>query len=301
MARRAGEGEGPAGPGAGGEGPAGPGAGGEAAARLIAAVRRATGVDVAPFKREALVRKLLELSAAEGAATLDEYAARLEGDPAAAAKAAGALLNKTTSMFRDPAAFGLLRATLPELLARRRGEGSTALRAWVAACATGEEAYSIAMCLADEIERQGAPMEPSVVASDVDAAALARAASGLVDEAGAARVPAPLAERWLVREGAGRRVAPGLRARVRFARHDLISSPLPAPAEAAFASFDLVSCRNLLIYLEPSAREGVLARLVKACARGALLWLGDAEWAPESFAGQLAPVAGPASLYWVTP
>jgi chemotaxis methyl-accepting protein methylase len=284
------------------ESSASPGGGAEheAVGRLVDAVRRASGLDFAAYKRDAVTRRLLELSAADGAASLADYAARLEGDPAAAAGAAGAMLNKTTAMFRDRAAFDLLRGVaLPALVARRRGEGSTALRAWVAACATGEEAYSIAMCLVDEVERQGAPLEPSVVASDVDAAALERAESGLVDEASAAAVPEALAGRWLAREGAARRVAPGLRAIVRFARHDLLGSALPAPAEAAFASFDLVSCRNLLIYLEAEARERVLRRLIKTCAPGALLLLGEAEWAPESFAEQLTPVAGPTPLYQV--
>lgn len=272
----------------------------EAVERVIAAVRAASGLDFTPYKRDSLIRRLLEIAAAEGAVSLGEYAERLGRDSEAAAKTAGALLNKTTSMFRDRAAFDLLRETaLPELVARRRGEGSTALRAWVAACATGEEAYSIAMCLVDEVERQGVPLEPSVIASDVDAAALARAATGLVDEASAERVPEALAKRWLAPEGSGRRVALPLRSIVRFARHDLLGSALPAPAEAAFASFDLVSCRNLLIYLEAEARDRVLRRLVKTCAPGALLLLGEAEWVPEAFAEQLSPVSGQLPLYWV--
>ncbi|HEU4539098.1 MAG TPA: CheR family methyltransferase, partial [Polyangiaceae bacterium] len=251
---------------------------GEAIDRLVVAVRRASGVDFAHYKRSALGRKLRELAAARGAPSLGAYAARLERDAGAAAELSLALLNKTTAMFRDGATFDLLReAALPELVARRLDEGATVLRAWVPACSTGEEAYSIAMCLLDEVERQGAPLEASVVASDVDAAALARAEAGRLDEGGAAPLPAPFAARWLLPAAGGRRFAPALRERVRFARHDVVSSALPAPAEAAFASFDLVSCRNLLIYLAPAAQERVLLRLLKACAPGALLLLGEAE------------------------
>ncbi len=292
MARRVGEG-----------GPPGPGDD-EAIERLIGAMRRASGVDFGHYKRPALARRLLEIAGGEGggAGALGEFAARLEGAPAGASRLVTELLNNTTSMFRDAAAFDLLRErALPELVTRRACEGSTALRAWVPACSTGEEAYSIAMCLVDEVDRQGVALEASVVASDVDGAALARAAEGLLDEASAARVPGALAERWLGRERGARRVAPELRARVRFARHDLLSSALPAPAEAAFASFDLVSCRNLLIYLAPASQERALLRLIKTCAPGALLLLGEAEWAPESFGEQLEPFGGAAPLYWVTP
>jgi chemotaxis methyl-accepting protein methylase len=265
-------------------------------------VRRATGVDFAPFNRAVLTRKLTEAARAEGLTTLADYADRLERRPRAAARLAGDLLNRTTAMFRDRATFDLLRfGALPELVGRRRAEGATALRAWVAACSTGEEAYSVAMCLADAVERRGAPLEPSVVASDVDVPSLARAETGLVAEPNAAAVPTDLAERWLVRAGGGRRIEAGLRARVRFSRHDVVGSARPAPAEAAFASFDLVSCRNLLIYLEPSARERVVRRLVRACAPGALLLLGGVERPPEEFADRLRAVESSAPLYWVTP
>lgn len=272
----------------------------EALDRLVGAVRRASGVDFAHYKRTVLSRKLLELAADEGATSLSAYAARLEHDREAAAKVGLALLNNTTAMFRDPASFDLLRtAALPELVARRSSEGATALRAWVAACSTGEEAYSIAMCLVDEVERQGTPLDSSVVASDVDAAALAQAEAGLVDEERARLVPATFAERWLLGTSGARHFAPSLRERVRFARHDVVSSAMPAPAEAAFASFDLVSCRNLLIYLEPASQERVMLRLLKACAPGSLLLLGETEWAPEPFADQLEPVGNGVSLYWV--
>lgn len=213
---------------------------------------------------------------------LAAYEALVRTDPRERAELLSALLIKTTQMFRDATTFATLRdAALPELFRARAAEGATALRAWVVGCASGEEAFSIAMCLLDAASAHPS-IEPSVLASDIDPGALARVASGLVAPSAASHVPPELASRWMTREESAYRIADSVRAIVTAAYHDVLDNDAPAPRNAVFASFDIVSCRNLLIYLERPAQERVLHRLIRSCAPGGLLVLGEAELAHDA-------------------
>lgn len=201
-------------------------------------------------------------------------------------------------MFRDPHTFACLRfRALPQLVAERAAQGIAAVRAWVAGCSTGEEAYSLAMCLIEAAEKLPSPLEIVVLASDVDASALALAARGEISSAVAASVPEPLAQRWLIRDGQGFRVAEELRRRVVFVQHDILDPSLRVPSQAVFAAFDLVSCRNLLIYLDDQAQAEVTDRLVGACEPGSILVLGGSESMTESVEHGFERLGARTSIY----
>lgn len=201
-----------------------------------------------------------------GVASLVEYGRLLESSEREAFALLERITIKVSRFYRNRAAFELIRTRLLPALASR-GER---LRVWSAGCGRGEEAWSLAMLLED------ARLEGTVHASDVDPAALAAARTGLYPAPAAEELPAALRERYLRPASEGRRaayrVADELRTRVRFAQEDLAAPP------ARGRRFDLVCCRNVLIYWQPAMQARMLAALVEACVPDGYLCLGEAEW-----------------------
>jgi two-component system CheB/CheR fusion protein len=179
------------------------------------------------------------------------------------------VLINVTSFFRDPKAFELLTEQIvPDLVRRHEEDGP--LRIWVAGCSTGEETYSIAMLFVEEIAATKPAVSLQVFASDVDGDAVALARDGIYSEAIATDVsPARLA-RFFTKEDHGYRIVPELRSLVVFTIQDVLADP-------PFSRLDLVSCRNLLIYLRPEAQEKVLLLFDFALREGGVLFLGGAE------------------------
>ena len=265
---------------------------------LFALLERDSGVDFRAYRLAMVDRRIEHRIRLSRAASLVEYAAMLERDPAELARLIDAILIKTTSMFRGAAAFAALRErVLPGLLARRAAEGALSFRAWVVGCSTGEEAYSLAMCLLEARDRVAPRLAIEVLASDVDARALDAAASGVVSTIQVARVPEELSLRWVQRDGGRHRFTEELRSHLVFARHDVLDPASRAPRCAVFASFDLVSCRNVLIHLQRGPQVEVVGRLVQACEAGSVLFLGSAETLSEQVLREFVPMVPSASIY----
>jgi chemotaxis methyl-accepting protein methylase len=235
--------------------------------QALAVVRERTGLDFAGHRKGTLLRRVRNRMISVGERTLADYVLRLRREPGEAAALVERLTIKVSRFFRDRRTFELLRSFVS---VRRAATAGGSLRVWSAGCGHGEEAYSLAILLED----LGEPPEALVLATDVDPAALAQARSGryplaalreLDDEA--------LARHFATPPGRAetREVTARLRARVEFRQHDLAGDPPPT-------GFDLVCCRNVLIYLEPPAQLDVLRRLEQALVPGGLLCLGEAEW-----------------------
>jgi chemotaxis methyl-accepting protein methylase len=270
----------------------------ESLRRVLALVHARTGIDFQSYKPPTILRRIAQRIAALGVADLAAYGERLARDPDELDALVDALLIKTTWMFRDRATFDALRSTgFPRLFAERAARGARAVRAWVAGCSTGEEPFSLAMCMLEAAAPSG--MQVSVLASDVDPAALAALGRGVVSPTAIAEVPDDLAARWLARTEEGYEVAAEVRRVVTASQHDVLASENPAPRAAVLASFDVVSCRNLLIYLGTEAQRTVTARIIKACAPGGLLVLGKSEM-PRGAAEELTPLAEGLSIYVVS-
>jgi chemotaxis protein methyltransferase CheR len=197
-----------------------------------------------------------------------------------------------TSFFRDERQFLALEALLPGLLARVRA-GGRRVAIWSAGCATGEEPYSIAMTLAEA----GFDAEQvELLATDVNPEAVAFAARGSYDGRRVRDVPSPLLERYFAPEGERFAVRPSLRRYVGAIRpHNLVSSVFPRPADGG--GFDVVFCRNVIIYFDTPTTQQVLTQLHAALGPGAYLFLGYSESLFRLFEGfELTEVAG-AFLY----
>ena len=228
-----------------------------------------TRISFRDYKRRTLMRRIERRQGIRQVDTLRDYLEVLRRDPAEIAALADDLMLSVTRFFRDADSFAALRREAIEPLLAQRRHGRP-LRIWVAGCATGEEAYSIAMAVA---ECAGSAIDPALVkilASDIDDKALETARAGRYPAGIAADVGAERLERFFLAEGDGYAIRKELRDVVVFARQNLLSDP-------PFSQLDLVSCRNVLIYAEAEAQKRAIATFHFALNPGGLLFLGSAE------------------------
>lgn len=250
---------------------------GLAYARVAELLQEAAGLDVGRFKRPAVLRRVLLRMRLRGLTDLLDYAQLLAREPAEVAALVRELLVPHTPIFRDPEVFSSVVATLPGILRQ-----SPRPQVWVSACGQGEEVYSLAMLVAEAVSAGDAREDFWIFGADVDAEVLERARTGLFNAEAALRLPAEYRARYLVQEGDGYRVVPEIARHCIFLQHDVLSIP-------SLGGLDLISCRNVLRYLDIGAQRRVLENLHAALRPAGLLLIGSGESAllqPDLFSMQ---------------
>ena len=241
----------------------------EAALREILAFLAArTGRDFSHYKRATVLRRIGRRMQVTGMNDLPAYLAFLRADAVETANLLQDMLISVTNFFRDRDAFGELERQVPLLF--RDKASSDQVRVWVAGCATGEEAYSIAMLLYEHARTLDAPPQIQVFATDIAEGAVRSAREGVYPETIAADVSEERLRRWFVKELHGYRVRREIREIVLFALHDALK-------DAPFSRLDLVSCRNLLIYLKSDAQTRLFDIFHFALRQSGRLFLGSSE------------------------
>jgi two-component system, chemotaxis family, CheB/CheR fusion protein len=238
---------------------------------ILTLLRVRTGHDFSNYKPATLRRRVERRVHVRGLTSLGEYVRLLREHPDEATALMKELLISVTNFFRDREAWEMLeRRILPALFDRKRAVDQ--IRVWSAGCATGEEAYSLAMILSEFA--LGVADSPSiqVFASDLDADAIAHAREGVYTDADLADVAPDRLQRFFVRDPAGYRVRRELREMVLFANHNVIKDP-------PFSHLDLIACRNLLIYLNRTVQERLLETFHFALRPGGYIFLGQSETA----------------------
>ena len=226
------------------------------------------GIDFNHYKPSTVTRRIERRLALAQSQNIDEYLARLRSERDELDALYRDLLIGVTRFFRDPEAFDVLeQQILPDLL--KREPRSTPLRLWVAGCATGEEAYSLAILLQDLMATHG-ERPVKIFATDVHRGSLDRAATAAYDEEAVSNVSAERLARYFTQNGDLYQVVPELRQMVVFAQHNVIS-------DAPFTRLDLVTCRNLLIYLQPPAQQRILSFFHFGLNHNGFLFLGPSE------------------------
>ena len=237
--------------------------------RLLAIVRDTTGADFSAYKRTTIERRVARRMALGNFEDMEEYARHLEGRPEEVRALHQDCLISVTSFFRNPAAFEALRQIVLEPLLQARPREAT-IRAWVPGCATGEEAYSVAICMLEAAAGRQDPPALQVFASDISETALEKARAGVYLETIAQDVSPERLQRFFTRVDEGYQVQKTVRELCVFARHDVIKDP-------PFSRLDLISFRNVLIYLEPELQQRVLAAFQYGLNPRGFLALGQAE------------------------
>ncbi|MET0621765.1 MAG: CheR family methyltransferase, partial [Pyrinomonadaceae bacterium] len=241
----------------------------QALAAVLMHLRTRTGHDFMNYKRGTVRRRIERRIGVTQASDLPGYAQYVRENPPETRALLKDLLISVTNFFRDPAAFRELERAVIRRLFENKG-ASRYVRVWVPGCATGEEAYSIAMLLAEHAETLAAPPSLQVFASDIDDDALQTARAGHYTLNDVADVSPERLRRFFTQVREGFSVRRELRETVLFAKHDLLKDP-------PFSHLDLVSCRNLLIYLNAAGQAKAMGTFHFALNPGGYLFLGGSE------------------------
>ena len=242
---------------------------GEAALRdVLVYLRTRTGRDFSYYKRPTILRRIARRMQVNGVDTVPAYLIFLRTHPGEAGALLQDLLISVTNFFRDRESFAGLEKQIPEIFKNK--SLNDPVRIWVPACATGEEAYSIAMLLLEHARALEIAPPLQVFACDLDDQAIAQARAGLYPEVIGADVSDERLKKFFIKDHHGYRVRRELREMVLFAVHDLLK-------DAPFSRMDLVSCRNFLIYLNRDAQKRVFDTFHFALRPGGLLFLGSSE------------------------
>jgi two-component system, chemotaxis family, CheB/CheR fusion protein len=217
---------------------------------IFSLLRRQTGHDFSGYKPSTIGRRIERRMVITQVEETEAYVRLLHDDPDEVQNLFRELLIGVTGFFRDPEAFAVVeREGIPQSLAAL--EPDQPFRAWVPGCATGEEAYTLAILVAEVMEREGRERPVQIFATDIDERAIAKARLGTYPTSIAADVRPERLQRYFLREGQDFRVNQRIRDTVVFAVHNLIKDP-------PFSNLDLISCRNLLIYLGAGLQEKAL-------------------------------------------
>lgn len=237
--------------------------------RIFTRLYSEVGHDFSGYKRSTVLRRLERRMQINSITSLDAYLQLLRKDDEETHALKKDLLITVTNFFRDAEAFeALAESVLPNIFAQK---GPTdQVRIWVPGCATGEEAYSLAMLLLEHTDGMKEPPDLQVFATDVEEDALQFGRKGLYPETIEADVPQDRLDRFFLREEEYYRIRPRLKETVLFAEHDVLTDP-------PFSSLDLVSCRNLLIYLRQEMQQHILRVIHYALREDGYLFLGRSE------------------------
>ncbi len=236
---------------------------------ILPLLYQATGVDFSQYERSTLNRRILRRLVIHRLDSLEAYVAFLKKTPAEVAVLAEDLFIKVTSFFRDPDAFEVLKNKFFPAIIADKSPGD-AIRVWVPGCSTGEEAYSLAICWLEFLGDRGTANPIQIFATDVSGAVIDKARTGLYPENIVAEVSLERLNRFFTKTESGYEVKRNLREMCIFAKHNLLHDP-------PFSRLDLISFRNVLIYLNQEAQKRLIHVLHYALSPTGFLMLGSSE------------------------
>ena len=232
-------------------------------------LRSTHGVDFSHYKRTTITRRLKRRMTLRRIESIDEYQAVLDREPEEVAALYQDFLIRVTEFFRDPDSFDALRRFVFPAICEGRPR-TEAIRIWVPGCATGEEAYSVAIALLEYLADRVPASGIQIFGTDVSEAALQKARGAMYSASALHDVSAERLERFFVEDNGQYRIANEVRDLCLFARQDITRDP-------PFSRLDLISCRNVLIYLDDSVQRRILRTFHYALRERGMLFLGPAE------------------------
>ncbi len=240
--------------------------------KIFSELRAKTKVDFTYYKPSTITRRIERRMTVTQMDQLDDYVRYIQQYPAEVAILYKELLIGVTSFFRDPEAMNeLMEKGLPEII--RRAENRE-IRFWIAGCSTGEEAYSIAILVRETMLQLGITRDIKIFATDIDRDAILHAGNGVYPESITADLTSNLLGKYFYKKGENYQIARHIREMVVFAQHNLVKDP-------PFTKIDLISCRNLLIYLQPVLQKKALEMFNFSLHPGGILFLGSSETVGE--------------------
>lgn len=237
---------------------------------IIELIHSATTYDFSHYKRPTINRRLAKRMAEKNIKTLDEYIHFLKAHGSEVKLLAKEFLIGVTKFFRDEEAFEELKTqVIPSIFLNKKAEDH--IKAWTVACSTGEEAYSVAILFQEYITKhKKQDTTVKIFATDIDKDALETASRGIYQEENLKHISPERLSTHFIKDGKSYRIAPVIRKMVVFAHHDISKDP-------PFSKLDLISCRNMLIYMSPVLQKNILKTFHFAMNGGGFLFLGPSE------------------------
>lgn len=242
---------------------------GEALAQIITLLRTKTDVDFTNYKRTTIKRRINRRMALRGVEHVEEYIELLRTDPDELHNLFHDFLIRVTQFFRDPEAFEALKEKVFPMIVGGHS-ADLPIRIWVAGCATGEEVYSIAICLLEYLSTVTEHVPIKILATDINEAALEKARAGVYIDNIEIDVSAERLRRFFIRVNGHYQISKNIRDLCVFSRHNMASDP-------PFSHLDFVSCRNVLIYMDNALQKRVVPILHYSLNPSGILFLGSSE------------------------
>lgn len=240
---------------------------------ILIQLRTGTGHDFKHYKRATVLRRIERRMQVTAQPDLGAYYRYLQSNPEETKALLGDMLIGVTNFFRDREAFEALeRDVIPQLVsaAVSAQPEKEEIRIWSAGCSTGEEAYSLAMLVNDQLQLESSKASLQIFATDIDERAISFGRAGLYPQAIVTDVPPTRLRHYFIKEDDHYRIRKEIREKVLFAKHSLLSDP-------PFSQIDLIVCRNLLIYLDREVQREILQMFHFALRPGGFLFLGSSE------------------------
>ena len=235
---------------------------------ICAVIRTHCNIDFTNYRSSTILRRISRRMSLLHLPDLEAYLRQLTNDPSEVERLVRELLIGVTSFFRDPLVWESLQESIEKLM--RAKEGRESIRVWVPGCASGEEAYTVAILFAEATRKLKKRVKVQIFASDLDGDALAIARRGIYTAAIAEQIKPTVLRRYFTPMASEFSVKHEIRDMIVFSRHNIVQDP-------PFSKLDLISCRNLFIYFVPDLQRRILERFHYALNRGCTLLLGKSE------------------------
>ena len=236
---------------------------------IINLIKTQSSLDFTDYKRTTILRRIKRRATYSNYTSLENYLIFLKNTPEEVAALSQDFLISVTSFFRDPEAFDVInKTTIPEIL--KKVLPKEEVKFWVAGCATGEEAYSLAILLFEQLTDKYKDIVVKIFATDIDTVALVHAGKGIYSSTILKSVSAERLEKHFIKEGEFYRVKTAIRKMIIFAQHDLIKNP-------PYCNMNFISCRNMLIYMTPVLQKKIFLMLLFGLKTDGYLFLGSSE------------------------
>ncbi len=236
--------------------------------RILLLLRDYHDLDFSFYKKSTIIRRLEKRLSINQIESLDEYLLYLRSSPKELSILFNDLLIGVTKFFRDIDGFQLLETVIPDIVKNKAEDES--IRVWTAACSTGEEAYSLAILLHEYLQKNNLNHEVKIFATDINKKSIDLASAGIYNKSIVADIAPEFLDKYFILKDEQYLINPVIREKVIFASHNIIKNP-------PFNKIDLLSCRNLLIYLQPVLQKKVLSYFHFSLNTGGYLFLGNSE------------------------
>ena len=238
-------------------------------AAIVDLIKQRSPLDFSDYKQATILRRTKRRASYGNFTTLENYLNFLKVTPEEVEALAKEFLISVTSFFRDKEAFDFIQSNVLPGILEKLTPGEE-LKMWVAGCATGEEVYSMAILIDEQLTGEFEDTVVKIFATDIDSSALIQAGKGIYNAGITKNVSAERLEKYFIKEGESYRVSPAIRKMAIFAQHDLVKNP-------PYCNMHLISCRNLLIYMAPVLQRKIFSMLLFGLKREGYLFLGSSE------------------------